>query len=703
VEGWNNMGRTSGDATYGPVCYDTVVPTIGVSNAPAANSYGWNNSTVTVTLSPVDPGGSGASGIYQTYYAINTGACYPGNLGACNVYSGPFAMTAQAQSYIYYFTEDYAGNFSAEPYEWVNIDETAPVTTATLAGTFHGRVYNSAVSVTLAATDNLSAVHVTYYQLDGGSYTAYSTPLNVTALGAHTVKYYSVDFAGNIEATKTATFTIAQASQTITFANPGTHTYGTPLALSATASSGLAVTFTSTTTLVCTVSGSTATFLSPGTCTIQATQAGSTYVAAAAPVSQSFTVNKATQTITLPTIPTTTLITGTVTEVATASSGLPVTLVSTTPLVCSASGTTVTLIAVGTCGIEASAAGNIDYLAAPNVFGYFKVSLATQTITFPAIPAQTYGTPVTLSATASSGLAVKFASTTPTICTVSGTTATLLSSGTCTIQAAQFGNVDYAAASITRSFTVNHATQTITLATIPTTTLITGAVTVHATASSGLPVTVISTTPLVCTASGTTITLLTVGTCGIEASAAGNSDYLAAPNVFGYFRIALAQTITFPAIPTQTYGTPVALSATASSGLTVAFASTTATICTVSGTTAILLSSGTCSIQATQAGNGSYAAAPPVTRSFTVNHAAQTITLPTIMATTLATGTVTEVATSSSGLPVTLISTTPTTCSVSGTTITLKAVGTCGIEASAAGNSQYLAAPNVFVYFSITH
>jgi len=154
---------------------------------------------------------------------------------------------------------------------------------------------------------------------------------------------------------------------------------------------------------------------------------------------------------------------------------------------------------------------------------------------------------------------------------------------------------------------------------------------------------------------------------------------------------------------TATVTGTLTLSATASSGLTVAFASTTATICTVSGTTAILLSSGTCSIQATQAGNGSYAAAPPVTRSFTVNHETQTITLPTIPTTTLITGTVTEVATASSGLPVTLVSTTPLVCSASGTTVTLIAVGTCGIEASAAGNSDYLAAPNVFVYFSITH
>ncbi|MGA2085098.1 MAG: fibronectin type III domain-containing protein [Terracidiphilus sp.] len=79
------------------------------------------------------------------------------------------------------------------------------------------------------------------------------------------------------------------------------------------------------------------------------------------------------------------------------------------------------------------------------------------------------------------------------------------------------------------------------------------------------------------------------------------------------------QTITFANPGAQTVGTPLTLSATASSGLTVSFASTTTSVCTVSGTTATFLEAGTCSITASQAGNATYAAATPVTQSFTVN------------------------------------------------------------------------------------
>lgn len=79
------------------------------------------------------------------------------------------------------------------------------------------------------------------------------------------------------------------------------------------------------------------------------------------------------------------------------------------------------------------------------------------------------------------------------------------------------------------------------------------------------------------------------------------------------------QTITFGALPDVaiTVGT-VSVSATASSGLTVSFTSDTPAVCTVSGTTVTLVTVGTCSIRASQAGDGEYAAADDVVQSFEV-------------------------------------------------------------------------------------
>jgi hypothetical protein len=53
--------------------------------------------------------------------------------------------------------------------------------------------------------------------------------------------------------------------------------------------------------------------------------------------------------------------------VASASSGLPVTIASTTPSVCTVSGTTLTLVAAGTCTLTASQAGNATFGAASPV------------------------------------------------------------------------------------------------------------------------------------------------------------------------------------------------------------------------------------------------------------------------------------------------------------------------------------------------
>jgi hypothetical protein len=167
VEAWDNQGRTA-TQSYGPLCYDDIAPLISISNNPGANANGWNNGNVTITLAATDPGaGSTGSGIAHTYYAIDTGACYPGNVSACTVYTGPFVQSTVGSHYIYYFTVDNAGNSSAEPYEYVNIDTTPPTTTAGLTGTvYSGSIYDSAVKVTLTGSDATSGVQYTYYQLD---------------------------------------------------------------------------------------------------------------------------------------------------------------------------------------------------------------------------------------------------------------------------------------------------------------------------------------------------------------------------------------------------------------------------------------------------------------------------------------------------------------------------------------------------------
>jgi len=250
------------------------------------------------------------------------------------------------------------------------------------------------------------------------------------------------------------------------------------------------------------------------------------------------------------------------------------------------------------------------------------LALTSQKITFAKPSNKTYGAaPFALSATASSGLPVSFTSTTISVCTVSGNTVTLVGAGTCRIRASQAGNATYAAApNVDQSFTVAKASQTITFAAPGNQTFDATPLIISATASSGLAVTFTSTTATVCTVAGGSVTFVKLGTCTLRAAQTGNANYNAAANVNQSFAIAKGnQTISFAPLGNRAIGTPAfAVSASASSGLTVTFATLTAPVCTVSGNTVTVVAPGTCTLRASQSGSATFNAAPSVDQSFVV-------------------------------------------------------------------------------------
>jgi hypothetical protein len=266
--------------------------------------------------------------------------------------------------------------------------------------------------------------------------------------------------------------TTLTTAQTITFGSLANQAMGTaPFAVSATASSGLPVSVASTTPSMCGVSGTVVTLLAAGQCSIEATQAGNSTYAAATPVTQSFQISLASQTIAFNALANQAIGSAPFAVSASASSGLAVTFQSDTPSTCAVAGNIITVSNVGTCTVEADQAGNTTYAAATAVTQGFQISQGTQTIAFGGLPNQTIGTPpFTIAATASSGLPVSFASTTP-ACSVSGNTVTLVSAGSCTIQAIQGGNTNYlAAAPVSQTFQIANSStkleQTITFGSV---------------------------------------------------------------------------------------------------------------------------------------------------------------------------------------------------------------------------------------------
>jgi hypothetical protein len=489
-------------------------------------------------------------------------------------------------------------------------------------------------------------------------------------------------------------FTIAAASQAITFGALANKTFGdAPFAVSATASSSLAVSFAAAGN--CTVSGNMVTLTGGGNCTITASQPGNANYGAAPDVARSFTIGTASQTITFGALANKTFGDAPFAVNATASSGLAVSFAATGN--CSVSGNTVTLTGAGSCSITASQAGNSNYSAAPDVAQPFTTAAASQTITFGVLANKTFGdAPFAVNATASSGLVVTFAAAGN--CTVSGDTVTLTGTGNCTITASQAGDANHnAAPEVVQPFTIGAASQAITFGSLTNKTFGGAPFAVSATASSGLAVTFAGAGN--CTVSGNTVTLTGAGSCTITASQVGDTNYTAAPDVTQAFTIGAAnQAITFGALANKTFGdAPFAVSATASSGLAVSFAA--AGSCTISGNTVTLTGGGGCTITASQAGDSNYSAAPSVPQSFTIGTASQIITFAPLANKTFGDAPFAVSATASSGLAVTFSA--AGNCTVGGNTVTLTAPGSCTITASQAGNTSYSAAANAGQSFTI--
>jgi hypothetical protein len=258
--------------------------------------------------------------------------------------------------------------------------------------------------------------------------------------------------------------------------------------------------------------------------------------------------------------------------------------------------------------------------------------LQSQTVSFNGLPASvTYGvSPIILSATASSGLPVTFKYISGPA-TLSGSTLTITGAGTVTVEADQNGDSSYSPASAKGTITVSSQQLTIT------------APTLSLTAGEAIPTLTPTYSGWVGKDSGSGSPTLTVSDANGNVYAPGSippvgsytitvtiGSFTAGSNytvelVNGSLSVTggAAQTITFNALPNVTYGAaPIALFASASSGLPITFSFTGPA--SLSGSTLTITGAGTISVTATQAGNGSYAAAS-VSHSFQVSQAVLTV------------------------------------------------------------------------------
>jgi putative cell wall-binding protein len=174
---------------YEPEPTDTTAP---VTTSDAEPSYA---DEALVTLSASDEGGSG---VIATYYILDGGAQWP--------YAAPIRVTELGGHTLEFWSVDNAGNVEdVQTVTFEVVDTIAPSTSSDAAASYE----NEAV-VSLSAHDNPtgSGVAATYYSLDGAGARAYAGGIRVNEAGTHTLRYWSVDVAGNAEAMQTVGFEI---------------------------------------------------------------------------------------------------------------------------------------------------------------------------------------------------------------------------------------------------------------------------------------------------------------------------------------------------------------------------------------------------------------------------------------------------------------------------------------------------------------
>jgi len=208
--------------------------------------------------------------------------------------------------------------------------------------------------------------------------------------------------------------------------------------------------------------------------------------------------------------------------------------------------------------------------------------------------------PTTLSATATSGLPVSFRTGTPTTCTVADNQVTLVAAGECLVIASQPGGAGsdgtkWAAADDTSQLFVvlKHAQRPV----VPVGILLRGAapvsVALSAKTDGGSPATYTSTTPSVCTVSGTTLNVLGVGFCALGVTAPENDSYAAMTKGQAFVEIGPM----LPAVvPLQGTTQTVVLGSVDANGNALTYASTTPTVCTVAGSELRMSAKGNCAV-----------------------------------------------------------------------------------------------------------
>jgi hypothetical protein len=190
VRARNTVGNWDDALSSDVITVDTTPPTTTASIAGTMGTNGWYTSDVMVTLLASDA----TSGIQYTRYKLNG--------GGWQIYVGPFPVNGDGMTALEYYSVDNVDIVEGTSNRDIKIDKADPSTTESMTGTVgNNGYYTSSVMITLSASDLVSGVHETRYNIDGGVWLTYAGSFQLGGDWIYSIRYYSVDVAGKLEST----------------------------------------------------------------------------------------------------------------------------------------------------------------------------------------------------------------------------------------------------------------------------------------------------------------------------------------------------------------------------------------------------------------------------------------------------------------------------------------------------------------------
>jgi hypothetical protein len=172
----DNAGNFADD-TVADIDVDKTAPTLSGAATSAPNAAGWYDGDVTVRWTASDA-------------LSDLNGATPDDTAITGEGDDLSASATVA---------DRAGNETTKHVGGIKIDRTAPTTRLDTTKLPESGWYTDGIQVTLSAGDNLSGVDKTYYKVDSGDAQEYTGAFSHGINGEHTIKFWSVDKAGNAE------------------------------------------------------------------------------------------------------------------------------------------------------------------------------------------------------------------------------------------------------------------------------------------------------------------------------------------------------------------------------------------------------------------------------------------------------------------------------------------------------------------------